>query len=191
MAAGKSRVCYTGFKSKTQIINILSTILFKISPQQYPCSGRHMAYTCVPTPGGGGKRPEVQSQPWLHSKSEVILGGIKLSITPNTSPLSTHSFTPVATAVAALPAACTIGAVALLVVLADGGGLAVRQVMGEQALAAFATHTMHKIPEEETSTEELSPAGKAALSSTDTPAPPTLPSSLSLILNKVIVHASQ
>lgn len=45
-----------------------------------------------------------------------------------------------------LPAAGAVGALALLVVLADGGGFAGGQVMREEALAALAAHALQEIP---------------------------------------------
>lgn len=49
---------------------------------------------------------------------------------------------------ALLPATRPVGAAALLVVSADGGRLAVGQVVREQALASFPTHAVHEVPGE-------------------------------------------
>lgn len=45
-----------------------------------------------------------------------------------------------------VPAAGAVGTLPLLVVLADGGGLAGGQIMGEQALVSLPTHALQVVP---------------------------------------------
>lgn len=75
-----------------------------------------------------------------------------------------------------LPAAGAVGTLPLLVVLADGGGFAGGQVMGEQALASLPTHALQVVPVERRRRNALVEFGSVSQNHRGWRSPPSPPS---------------